>query len=116
MLLVDAVGIVLAVAFSSSAGSRAGTYLLGGVHQRFLEFGRAMASAHAKITQTYVARTRAGCEYTAADPIIRERPARSRHRQCLGSNRPAVTRCTALLGLTARACPPRCLPILCSTN
>lgn len=89
--------------------------LVGGVHQRLLELGPAMASAHAKITQTYVARSRAG-EYTAADPIIPERPARRRHRQCLGSNRRAVAPCTALLGLTARACPPRRLPILCSTN
>lgn len=43
------------------------------------------ASAHAKITQMSVERSRAGCEYTAADSIIiRERPARSLHRQCLG--------------------------------
>lgn len=53
-------------------------------------------------SQMYVARSRAGCEYTAADPIIRERPTRSLHRQCLGSNRPSVTRYTALLGLTPR--------------
>lgn len=90
--------------------------LVDGVHQRLLEFGPAMASAHAKITQTYVARSRAGREYTAADPIIPERPARRRHRQCLGSNRPPVAPCTALLGRTARACPPRRRPILCSTN
>lgn len=58
MLLVDAVAIVLAVAFSSSANSRA----------------RHIFSA----------------------------AARSRHRQCLGSNRPSVTRYTALLALTQR--------------
>src|SRR5437868_1468402 len=61
-----------------------------------------MASAHAKITQMYVARSRAGCESTAADPIIGERPTRSLYRQCLGSNRQSVTRYTAPLGLTPR--------------
>ncbi|MET4391831.1 hypothetical protein ABIB73_007623 [Bradyrhizobium sp. F1.4.3] len=57
--------------------------------------------AHAKITQMYVVWPRAGCESTAADPMIREGPTRSLHRP-VSRVKSAIRRYTVLLGLIPR--------------